>query len=344
MSSSNPTHDSTASPDRNPLPIPPSPIAHAALNLSLNASTLFSHGGFQLPLGTLGSLTPFSGTEPVDRWLATFDLFLCNNAHVFDENEGLKLKVLRSAMSGTAAQFLQDLIQEKDNRLDGYEALRTLLVQRFTDPRTEAKKMRMLEQRKWLETESLRTYADDVERLCREAIGQCKESVRIFHFCNGLPKPMSQFVQLEEPSSLAQAVRRAQAHDCVFPRPSPATQGGPEPNIKTVAALNTEPPTTTPQWAEKMTESLESISSTCQRLDARLNMVERSMATAPPPNKKPRIERNDKFCDYCKIPGHSLHECRNRLQRAMMKLVEERPSLLEETALHKPPKNPPPQQ
>lgn len=305
---------------------PTSPIAHASLNLSLHSTALFSHGGFQLPIGTLGTLTPFTGSDPVDRWLLTFDLFLSNNAHVFDGNEALKLKVLRSAMSGGAAQFLQDLIQQKDNRLDGYDELRTLLVQRFTDPRTEARKMRTLEQRKWQDSESLRNYADDIERLCREAIGPCKESVRIFHFCNGLPKQMSEFIQLAEPSTLTQAVKRAQAHESVYPR-APAPPEAPK-QTKVVAPVSLEH-STPPHWAERMVESLETISSTCQRLDSRLNMVERSMVTAPAA-KKARIERSDRFCDYCRIPGHTITECRNRINKAMTKLLEERPSLLEE--------------
>lgn len=279
-----------------------------------------------LPCNMVGALWPFFGTssESFDDWLGLFDLCMENNSDIIKVNPGLPLTLLRSYMQGVAGKALVALAKKNDERLSDYPALRKYLAARFRPFRTDARRLEALERRKLGANETIQDYSQEIRDLGTKAYGDLvEESILTYRFAVGLPPDMSGAVKMTHCRSLDDAVEVATTYEETYGR-----HGAPGRAEKArVAAVDEMAPisahgggSAAMNTIDKMSAQVEELLSRQQRMDTRLEAVERTMASrgSPRPGDKRDSHGQGITCSYCGRPNHSIDTCRTRGMDAWM--------------------------
>jgi hypothetical protein len=311
---------------RYPEPMFSTPTAQPSMAKTLPSGGAFTgspYASVPLPLNMVGALAPFFGTssESFDDWLGIFDLCIENNSEIVRVNTGLPLTLMRSCMQGAAGKALVALAKKGDDRLSDYQALRKYLSVRFRPFRTDARRLEAVEKRKLAPSESVHDYAQDIRDLGLKAYGDnAEESILIYRFCEGLPPGMAGAVKMTHSKTLDDATEVALTFEETYGR----TGGtGHHEKKRSTGPEGLAPVAATPiqfEKIDKVCNDVEELLNRQQKIDTRLQAVERTLATRsePKPGNKRDANGQSVSCSYCGRPNHTADRCRSRGMDAWM--------------------------
>ena len=290
--------------------------------------TLHMRGMFNLPV--------FSGDECED-----VNAFISNYKRVADLYEWPKekqAKVLPLYLKGSAIIWYNSL--PNVDRMN-FDELVAALNKHFSSAASQWRLRQMLNERKQKDSESLKSYSDDIRKQCSRLNLSPDECLS--HFIKGLRADLKEYVALQQPSSYEEAENLAKLKDVLSAEskqiPTNTAQltqeiieqlkkEGVISNQPTVPVANTNQ-STKPTNCSAQENSVSSLAypslptqftpSNPQAMDFQRMVseeVRRQMSNQN--NRNPTNSRNfarrTRFgviiCNYCQKPGHAMYNCR----------------------------------